>query len=74
VAERSVRAHAYEQGVPGLFAVELEYRIAMREAELAFTQSLAGQIRAESLDGLALWTGYHRPGADLPAPGEQTGS
>jgi DNA-binding PadR family transcriptional regulator len=74
VAERSVREHASEQGVPGLFAVELEYRIAMREAELAYTQSLAGQIRAGSLDGLALWKGYHRSGVNLLASGEETGT
>jgi DNA-binding PadR family transcriptional regulator len=74
VAERSVREHASEQGVPGLFAVELEYRIAMREAELAYTQSLAGQIRAGSLDGFALWKGYHRSGVNLLASGEETGT
>jgi energy-coupling factor transporter ATP-binding protein EcfA2 len=62
VAERSVRDHASEQGVPGLFAVELEYRIAMREAErIAFTQSLAGQIRAGSWTVSRSGPGYHRP-------------
>ena len=74
VAERSVRDHAYEHGLPALFAVEAEYRIAMREAELAFTRSLAGEIRAESLDGLALWKDYHRPAANLLAPGDETES
>ena len=44
VAERSVIDHAYERGIPRLFAVEAEYRIAMREAELAFTRELAEAI------------------------------
>ena len=66
VAERSVIDHAYQQGLPGLFAVEGEYRIAMREAELAFTRALASQIRSENFDGLALWTSYHHPPADPP--------
>ena len=74
VAERSVRDHAYEHGLPRLFAVEAEYRIAMREAELAFTRSLAADIRAESLDGLALWHDYHRLGAKQLAAGEEAGS
>jgi DNA-binding PadR family transcriptional regulator len=65
VAERSVCDHAYQQGLPRLFAVEAEYRIAMREAELAFTRELAEAIRSDSFDGLALWQGYH---ASPPAP------
>jgi DNA-binding PadR family transcriptional regulator len=59
VAERSVIDHAYQQGLPRLFAVEGEYRIAMREAELAFTRELAEAIRSGSFEGLSLWRGYH---------------
>ena len=66
VAERSVIDHAYERGIPRLFAVEAEYRIAMREAELAFTRQLAEAIRSGSLDGLAMWQGYHAE-PDRPA-------
>ena len=68
VAERSVCDHAYQQGLPRLFAVEAEYRISMREAELAFTRELAEAIRSESLDGLAMWHGYHQ---DPPKPSPQ---
>jgi DNA-binding PadR family transcriptional regulator len=68
VAERSVCDHDYQQGLPRLFAVEAEYRIAMREAELAFTRELAEAIRSESLDGLAMWHGYHQ---DPPKPSPQ---
>jgi DNA-binding PadR family transcriptional regulator len=66
VAERSVIDHAYERGIPRLFAVEAEYRIAMREAELAFTRELAEAIGSGSLDGLAMWRGYHAE-PDRPA-------
>jgi DNA-binding PadR family transcriptional regulator len=59
VAERSVCDHAYRQGLPRLFAVESEYRISMREAELAFVHQLADEIRSGSLGGLEEWRGYH---------------
>jgi DNA-binding PadR family transcriptional regulator len=68
VAERSVCDHAYQQGLPRLFAVEAEYRISMREAELAFTRELAEAIRSESLEGLAMWQGYHQ---EPPGPSRQ---
>jgi DNA-binding PadR family transcriptional regulator len=65
VAERSVCDHAYAQGLPRLFAVESEYRIAMREAELAFVHELADEIGSGRLGGLEEWRGYHAP---PPAP------
>ncbi len=74
VAERSVCDHAYEQGLPRLFAVESEYRIAMREAELAFVHQLADDIQSGSLGGLELWREYHHPPPQplrqLPEAGE----
>jgi DNA-binding PadR family transcriptional regulator len=66
VAERSVRDHAAQQGLPRLFAVETEYRIVMREAELAFTKRLAEDIRSDSFEGLAFWNEYHRSAAPPP--------
>lgn len=66
VAERSVCDHAYQQGLPRLFAVESEYRIAMREAELAFVHQLADDIRSGSLGGLELWREFHYPPAPAP--------
>jgi DNA-binding PadR family transcriptional regulator len=75
VAERSVVDHAYAQGLPRLFAVESEYRIAMREAELAFVHELADEIRSGSLGGLEQWRGYHAPPpvpiTQLPEVGER---
>ncbi|MDX6540696.1 MAG: hypothetical protein QOI71_2306 [Gaiellales bacterium] len=61
VAERSVRDHLYQQGLPRLFAVETEYRISLREAELAFVDQLADDIRSGSLGGLEQWGQYHSP-------------
>jgi DNA-binding PadR family transcriptional regulator len=61
VAERSVIDHAYARDLPRIFAVEGEYRIAMREAELAFVHQLADAIRLGTLGGLELWRGYHEP-------------
>ena len=66
--------HAYQQGLPRLFAVESEYRISMREAELAFVHQLAEAIRSGSFGGLELWRGYHAPPPlplrQLPESGE----
>jgi DNA-binding PadR family transcriptional regulator len=67
VAERSVCDHAYQQGLPRLFAVESEYRISMREAELAFVHALAADIRSGTFGGLDLWRGYHDEPAVPPA-------
>ncbi|MDX6619060.1 MAG: hypothetical protein QOK36_1446 [Gaiellales bacterium] len=61
VAERSVCDHLYQQGLPRLFAVETEYRISLREAELAFVHQLADDIRSGSLGGLEQWGQYHSP-------------
>jgi DNA-binding PadR family transcriptional regulator len=48
-----------EQGLPEVFVVELEYRIAMRKAEMAYVAGLAGRIRERKLDGLEQWEAYH---------------
>jgi DNA-binding PadR family transcriptional regulator len=61
VQERSTLEYAASQGLPRLFMVESEYRIALREAELAFTQRLAADIRSDRLEGIGLWRGYHQP-------------
>ena len=50
---------ADEQRVPELFTVEVHYRKAMLEAELAFTKDLAERIRTEKLGGTAWWRRIH---------------
>lgn len=49
-----------QQGLQRLFAVESEYALAMREAELAWVHKLAAEIRSGELGDLAEWTARHR--------------
>lgn len=53
-----VRAAA-EMGFPRLFEIETEYEQFLLEAERAFVERLAKEIRDGSLDGLELWRGFH---------------
>ncbi|HEX2301651.1 MAG TPA: PadR family transcriptional regulator [Pseudonocardiaceae bacterium] len=52
------------EGLPRLFSVEVEYRQALREAELQFVRKLLGQLIDGTLDGLAQWQAFH---AEEPA-------
>ncbi|MEN3359270.1 MAG: hypothetical protein V7637_3252 [Mycobacteriales bacterium] len=58
-----------EQGLPELFLVELEYRIAMRKAEMAYVEDLARRIRERTLDGLEQWEAYQ----SMMAAGDEEG-
>jgi len=53
---------AAQQGLPRLFAIESEYWLALREAELSFVKSLMAQIRDGSLEGVDGWREYHETG------------
>jgi len=66
VRERSTLAYAAARGIPRLFCVEGEYRIAMREAELAYTNELVNDIQTGAFESLELWSGYHRPSQQPP--------
>ena len=48
-----------DQGLPELFVIELEYRIALRKAELDYVEDLIGRIRERKLDGVDLWESLH---------------
>jgi DNA-binding PadR family transcriptional regulator len=48
-----------EIGLPELFAVEDQFRLAMLTAELRFVQDLAERIRTEKLGGTAMWRRIH---------------
>ena len=48
-----------EQGLPEVFLVELEYRTALRKAELAFVEDLVTRISDRKLDGLEMWESFH---------------
>lgn len=47
------------KGVPGLFLIEEEYRLAQLDTEHAFVARLIGQITDPSTDWLSLWTDHH---------------
>jgi DNA-binding PadR family transcriptional regulator len=49
-----------QRGLARFFVIESEYQVAMREAELAWTRRLAGEIRSGALGDLAAWTAVHR--------------
>jgi DNA-binding PadR family transcriptional regulator len=51
---------ARQQGVPRLFRVEDEYRLALREAELAYVRELLGEIAGGTLAGSDWWHAIHR--------------
>ena len=56
---RAELSQAMAAGLPALFQVEHDYELALLEAERRFVADLAGRIRDGSLDGLALWRGWH---------------
>jgi DNA-binding PadR family transcriptional regulator len=56
---RAMLAKATEAGLPALFQIEHDYELALVEAEHRFVTGLARHIRDGSLDGLALWRGWH---------------
>jgi DNA-binding PadR family transcriptional regulator len=57
-----------DHGMPRLFSVEVEYRLALREAEMEWTRKLASQITDGTLTGTAEWAAVHASGK----PGEPT--
>jgi DNA-binding PadR family transcriptional regulator len=48
-----------ERGIPEVFYVEGEYRIALKKAELAFAEELIHRITDRKLGGLELWEQFH---------------
>jgi DNA-binding PadR family transcriptional regulator len=55
----AVRAMAVQQKLPRLFWLEAEFSLALRTAELDWTQRLLADIESNQLDGLALWQQLH---------------
>lgn len=47
------------KGVPGLFLIEEEYRLAQLDTEQAFVERLIGRIADPSTDWISLWTDHH---------------
>jgi DNA-binding PadR family transcriptional regulator len=57
------------QGVPQLFLVEEEYRLALLEAEAAFVERFAGQITDEQSGWGREWAAFHAAASGLTPPG-----
>jgi hypothetical protein len=56
-------------GVPGLFLIEEEYRLALLEAESAFVDQLIQRITDPATDWIGLWAEFH--GEKTPATHEE---
>ena len=53
-------------GVPRLFLIELEYAIAMRDAELSWVRSLRDELADGTFPMVAEWRQYHQTGQPPP--------
>jgi DNA-binding PadR family transcriptional regulator len=53
-----------DQGLPEVFIVELQYKIAMTKAELGYVEELILRIRERKLGGLEAWEAFHALAAE----------
>jgi DNA-binding PadR family transcriptional regulator len=53
----------YRRDVPRLFLVEVEYDLAIRDAEATWIRSLLGELTDGTLPGLAEWRAWHATAA-----------
>ena len=51
--------HSLASGVPGLFLIEEEYRLALLETESAFVERLIQRIADPATDWVGQWAGFH---------------
>jgi DNA-binding PadR family transcriptional regulator len=61
---RSALDFERQRGLARLHVIESEYLLALREAELAWTRALAGEIASGTLEGVAEWAAFLRSRAD----------
>jgi DNA-binding PadR family transcriptional regulator len=64
VADESTYELCLDQGLPEVFIVELEYKIAMTKAELGYVEELIVRIRERKLGGLEAWEAFHALAAE----------
>jgi DNA-binding PadR family transcriptional regulator len=67
----SARELVEKQRLPRLFWVEAEFRMVLRETELAYVRKLAAEIASGSLEGIEWWREVHEQADDpvwLPPP------
>jgi DNA-binding PadR family transcriptional regulator len=56
---RVLLEHTAQRGVERLNLIEVEYQLAMLEAELNWTRTLAEEIRSGTLEGVTRWVALH---------------
>ncbi|HVQ94158.1 MAG TPA: PadR family transcriptional regulator [Mycobacteriales bacterium] len=66
-ADKATHQACLQQGLPELFMIELEYRIALRKAELEFVTELTGRIRNRRIGGIEIWESFHSGADDAQA-------
>jgi DNA-binding PadR family transcriptional regulator len=64
VQSRSTHEMVAKHGLPRLFSVEGEFRLALRQAELDFVRSLIDDIESGELDGVDWWRAIHEHSGD----------
>jgi len=66
VSMRAVMDEMAKQGLPYLFAVEADYVLVLRKAELAFVEQLLTRMRDGTLEGIDFWREVHENGGATP--------
>ena len=61
-AVASERANAESAYVPRIFLIEVEYAVAMLEAESAWVRSLLAELTSGTVEGLSDWRHWHATG------------
>jgi len=54
-----------KEGMPYLWAIEADYALQLRRAELRFVEELLDKIKGDTLEGLGVWRRAHE-GGDFP--------
>jgi DNA-binding PadR family transcriptional regulator len=62
IADQRESLAKFGREVPRLFLVEVEYDLAIREAEATWVRSLLDELTSGSLPGLAQWRAWHETG------------
>lgn len=57
---RGLIADSLTQGVPGLFLIEEEYRLAQLDAEYGFVQRLIARLADPATDWITMWADHHK--------------
>jgi DNA-binding PadR family transcriptional regulator len=70
VAMRAVIEEMAKQGMPYLWAIEADYVLTLRKAELEFVETLVEKIKNGTLDGVDVWRRAHEGGVGFSVEGD----